>query len=100
MVRLFNHSLVAGECFVDQRADVEHERDALVAELGRASEPLRPAEGASECLDDDVLLPDEAVDDEPELAVADRRDDDEPVRRRRRCGRRARTLVRDCRSGA
>ena len=40
--------------------------DALVAELGRAGEAAHRLQRLAERLDDDVLLADELVDDEPE----------------------------------
>ena len=61
----------------DERGGVEHERHALIAELGGAGETPHPAERLAERLDDDVLLPDELVDDEPEAALRQRDDDHE-----------------------
>jgi hypothetical protein len=60
-----------GEHLLDERRDVEHEAHALVAELGRPREAAHPLERLAERLDDDVLLPDEAIHDEPEPALAD-----------------------------
>ena len=42
---------------------------ALVAELGRAREAAHALERLAERLDDDVLLTDELVDDEPEAVL-------------------------------
>ena len=69
-------ALAAGRHLLDQRGRVDHQRDALIAELARAGEAAHALERAAERLDDHVLLADQRAHDEPEPARADRGDDD------------------------
>src|SRR3954470_7970093 len=63
------------EPLLDERRRVDDERDALIAELRGAREAAHALERRAERLDDDVLLAHEVVDDEPEPARTDARDD-------------------------
>src|SRR5258708_6559807 len=71
------HGLVPSlrESFLDERRRVEHERHALIAELGGAGESLHSRKRRAERLDDDVLLADDLIDDEAEPAHAHADDD-------------------------
>src|SRR5258705_527790 len=57
------HGLVPSlrESFLDERRRVEHERHALIAELGGAGESLHSRKRRAERLDDDVLLADDLI---------------------------------------
>src|SRR5258708_7119000 len=70
-----DRQLALHERLFDERRRVEHQRHPLVAELGRAREPLHLRERRAERLDDDVLLSDDLVDHQPEPPNAHADDD-------------------------
>src|SRR5687767_543286 len=78
----------------DERGRVEHEANTLISELRRAGEAMHLLQRLAECLDDDVLLTDEPIDDEADTAIGDARDDD--VALRARAGAHGRRLRRLC----
>src|SRR5689334_10559137 len=83
----FETEIRAAQHLLDERRWIEHERDALIAELGGAREAAHARKRFPERLDDDVLLPLEIVHGEPEAARAEHRDDDVLSLRRRRAFR-------------
>src|SRR5450432_1959270 len=77
----------------DERGRIEHERDALIAQLGGTREALYSFQRRAKRFDDDVLLADELVDDEPQAAHPDPDHDGIGTRQRRLGARKAKELL-------